>query len=137
AEYGAFTGYGRTEVFAGAEGSANVGLGKDGFKGKLQAFAGAKAGVTGGGEVAGIGAGGTAEGWYGAAGAELKWDFGKGDDGKYHFGGKVGAALGVGGAVGGEFTVDPGKVTHAFGEAADAIGDTAGSVKHTVGGWFD
>ncbi|WP_229873223.1 hypothetical protein [Streptomyces cirratus] len=137
AEYGPLSGYGRTEVFAGAEASAGVGLGKEGFNGKFQAFAGGKASVAGGGEVAGIGAGGTAEGWYGAAGAELKWDFGKGDDGKYHFGGKVGAALGVGGAVGGEFTVDPGKVTDAFSDAAHAIGDTAGSVKHTVGGWFD
>ncbi|MFI5825838.1 hypothetical protein ACIA6C_01035 [Streptomyces sp. NPDC051578] len=136
AEKGIFGAYGRTEVFAGGEAGVSAGVGKEGLNAGAKAFAGGKVSVAGGGEVAGLGAGGTAEGWYGA-GAEAKATFGKGDDGKWHIGGKVGIALGVGGAVGGEFTVDPHKVSNAFGDAADAIGDTAGSVKHTVGGWFD
>ncbi|MFF0436798.1 hypothetical protein ACFYU9_31830 [Streptomyces sp. NPDC004327] len=136
AEYGYVGAYGRGEAFAGGEASASAGVGKDGLNAGVKAFAGAKASVAGGGELAGIGAGGTAEGWTGA-GAEAKVTFGKGDDGKWHVGGKVGVALGIGGSVGGEFTVDPHKVTEAFSDAADAVGDTAGSVKDEVVSWFD
>ncbi|TDU77620.1 hypothetical protein EDD91_4379 [Streptomyces sp. KS 21] len=136
ANYGVVGGYGRFEGFAGGEASASLGLGKDGFNGGFKAFAGEKGAVAAGTEVAGLGAGATAEGWAGA-GAEFKWDFGKGEDGKYHFGGKAGLALGIGGAVGGEFTVDPGKVKDAAGDAADWVGDTAGSVKDEVTSWFD
>ncbi|MFE2481276.1 hypothetical protein [Streptomyces sp. NPDC059389] len=136
ANYGVVGGYGRFEGFAGGEASASLGAGKDGVNAGVKAFAGEKASVATGAEVAGLGAGATAEGWYGA-GAEAKVTFGKGDDGKYHFGGKVGLALGLGGAVGGEFTVDPGKVKDAAGDAADWVGDTAGSVKDEVTSWFD
>ncbi|MFJ3198862.1 hypothetical protein [Streptomyces sp. NPDC086989] len=136
ANYGYVGGYARAEGFAGGEASAGATLGKDGFNGKFAAFAGEKGSVATGGEVAGLGAGATAEGWAGV-GAEFKWDFGKGEDGKYHFGGKGGLALGIGGAVGGEFTVDPGKVKDAAVDAADWVGDTAGSVKDEVTGWFD
>ncbi|MFF4105241.1 hypothetical protein [Streptomyces sp. NPDC001903] len=136
ANYGVVGGYGRFEGFAGGEASASLGAGKEGFNAGVKAFAGEKASVATGAEVAGLGAGATAEGWYGA-GAEAKVTFGKGEDGKYHFGGKVGLALGLGGAVGGEFTVDPGKVKDAAGDAADWVGDTAGSVKDEVTSWFD
>ncbi|MFB7054784.1 hypothetical protein ACFCXT_16905 [Streptomyces vinaceus] len=135
-EYGVVGSYQRMEGFAGGEAAVSAGAGLEGVNAGAKAFAGAKATVAGGGEVAGIGAGGTAEGWAGA-GAEAKVTFGKGDDGKFHIGGKVGVALGVGGSVGGEFTIDPDKVGNAFSGAADAVGDTAGSVKDTVVGWFD
>ncbi len=124
-EYGYVGTYERVEGFAGGEASVGVGAGKEGLNASAKAFAGGKATVAGGGELAGIGAGGTAEGWAGA-GVEAKATFGKGDDGKWHIGGKVGVALGVGGSVGGEFTVDPGKVGDAFSDAADEIGS-----------WFD
>ncbi|MEU3772331.1 hypothetical protein AB0F11_03760 [Streptomyces sp. NPDC032472] len=136
AEYGHVGVNGRVEGFAGGEASVGVGAGKDGLNASAKAFAGAKATAAGGGELAGIGAGGTAEGWAGA-GVEAKATFGKGEDGKWHIGGKVGAAVGVGGSVGAEFTVDPHKVGEAFDDAADAVGDFAGGVKDTVGGWFD
>ncbi|MEV0409423.1 hypothetical protein AB0I68_01120 [Streptomyces sp. NPDC050448] len=125
AEYGYLGAYERTEVFAGGEAAVSAGAGQDGLNAGAKAFAGAKASVAGGGELAGIGAGGTAEGWAGA-GAEAKVTFGKEDDGKWHVGGKVGLALGLGGSVGGEFTIDPHKVSDAFGDAADAVGS-----------WFD
>ncbi|MEU0148437.1 hypothetical protein ABZ119_21105 [Streptomyces sp. NPDC006288] len=147
AEYGPYAGvYGRAEGFAGAEASAGLKAGKDGVVVNAKAFAGAKASVAGGGEVAGIGFGTTAEGWAGP-GAEAKWGFEKNDDGVYKLGGKVGLSPALGGSVGLEFTVDPDKVAESVGDAADAVGDvagdgldalgdTAGSVKGTVGGWL-
>ncbi|MEV0412550.1 hypothetical protein AB0I68_17525 [Streptomyces sp. NPDC050448] len=135
-EYGYAGVYERAEGFAGGEAAVSAGVGPEGLNAGAKAFAGAKGTVAGGGELAGIGAGGTAEGWAGA-GAEAKVTFGKGEDGKFHIGGKVGVALGLGGSVGAEFTVDPHKVGKAFGDAADAVGDAAGSVKDTVSGWFD
>lgn len=146
AEYGPYAGvYGRAEGFAGAEASAGLKAGKDGVVVNAKAFAGAKASVAGGGEVAGIGFGATAEGWAGP-GAEAKWGFEKNDDGVYKVGGKVGLSPALGGSVGLEFTVDPDKVSKSVGDAAEAVGDVvgdgvdalgnaAGSVKDTVGGW--
>ncbi|MCW7946569.1 hypothetical protein AAW14_32455 [Streptomyces hygroscopicus] len=128
AEYGYLGGaYVRGTGFDGAEAQAGAGAGLDGLNAKAKAFAGAKAGVAGGGEVAGIGAGATAEGWAGA-GAEAGVTFGKGDDGKFHIGAKVGVALGLGGAVGAEFTVDPHKVSAAASDAADAVGGAVDAV---------
>ncbi|MEU6596895.1 hypothetical protein [Streptomyces flaveolus] len=133
AEYGYLGGaYVRGTGFDGAEAQASAGAGLEGLNAGAKAFAGAKVGVAGGGEVAGIGAGATAEGW-GGAGAEAKVTFGKGDDGKYRVGGKVGLALGLGGSVGAEFTVDPDKVSHAAGDAADALGDAADAVGDAAG----
>ncbi|MFK0257489.1 hypothetical protein [Streptomyces sp. NPDC090445] len=120
--------YARSEGFAGGEAAVSGTARWDNVSAGAKAFAGGKLGVAGGGEVAGIGAGGTAEGWAGA-GAEAKVTFGKGDDGKWHVGGKVGVALGLGGAVGGEFTIDTDKVTKAAGDTADWVGDTAGDIK--------
>ncbi|MCX4510541.1 hypothetical protein OHA27_09510 [Streptomyces sp. NBC_01619] len=147
AEYGPYAGvYGRAEGFAGAEASAGLKVGKEGVSVNAKAFAGAKGSVAGGVEAAGIGIGGTAEGWAGP-GAEAKWGFEKNDDGVYKFGGKVGLSPALGGAVGLEFTVDPDKVGKSVadaadavggfvGDGADALGDTAGSVRNTVGGWL-
>ncbi|MET9804479.1 hypothetical protein [Streptomyces sp. NPDC006368] len=147
AEYGPYAAvYGRTEGFAGAEASAGLKAGKNGVVVNAKAFAGGKASVAGGGEIAGIGFGATAEGWAGP-GAEAKWGFEKHDDGVYKLGGKVGRSPALGGSVGLEFTVDPDKVSKSVGDAADAvgntvgdgvdtIGDAAGSVKDTVGGWL-
>ncbi|MEE4597639.1 hypothetical protein V2J94_38170 [Streptomyces sp. DSM 41524] len=128
---------------AGGEAAVSAGAGLEGVNAGAKAFAGGKVSAAGGGEVAGIGGGGTAEGWAGA-GAEAKVTFGKEEDGKFHIGGKVGVGLGLGGSVGAEFTIDPGKVSDAAGDAADFVGDTAdsvsdaaGSVKDGVVGLFD
>ncbi|MEV1047192.1 hypothetical protein [Streptomyces sp. NPDC049916] len=147
AEYGPYAGvYGRAEAFAGAEANAGLKAGKDGVVVNAKAFAGAKGAVAGGGEVAGIGFGATAEGWAGP-GAEAKWGVEKNDDGVYKIGGKLGLSPALGGSLGLEFTVDPDKVTRSVGDAADAVGngigdgvdalgDTAGALKDTVGGWL-
>ncbi|MEU6212119.1 hypothetical protein ABZ891_19735 [Streptomyces sp. NPDC047023] len=143
AEYGHMGYYMRGEGFAGAEAGVSAGASLSGVNAGAKAFAGAKATYAGGGELAGIGAGGTAEGWAGA-GVEAKVTFGKGEDGKFHIGGEAGVALGLGGKLGGEFTVDPAKVSaaasdaaNAVGDAANAVGDAAGSVKDEVTSWFD
>lgn len=118
--------YGRPETMAGAEAGVNAGIGLEGVHAGAEAFAGAKAGVSGGADIGGIGAGGTLEGWAGA-GAEADATLGKGEDGKWKIGATVGAAVGLGGEVGFEITVDPGKIADTAGDAADAIGDTAGA----------
>ncbi|MFC7843475.1 hypothetical protein [Streptomyces sp. NPDC057382] len=147
AEYGPYAAaYGRVEGFAGAEASAGLKAGKDAVVVNAKAFAGGKASVAGGGELAGIGFGTTAEGWAGP-GAEAKYGLEKNEDGVYKLGGKVGLSPALGGSVGLEFTVDPDKVSQSVSDAADAlgnvvgdgvdtIGDTADSVTDTVGGWL-
>ncbi|MCX5238073.1 hypothetical protein OG824_23020 [Streptomyces prunicolor] len=52
----------RADGFVGAEVGVNAKAAKDEFTVGAKAFAGAKGGVAGGGEVAGIGLGATAEG---------------------------------------------------------------------------
>ncbi|MBX7551143.1 hypothetical protein K1Y78_24640 [Streptomyces sp. tea 10] len=106
-----------------------------------KAFAGAKGGVAGGGEAAGIGFGATAEGWAGP-GAEAWWGYKKDDNGVYHVGGKAGAPPILGGSVGFEITVDPHKLSKtadaaadALGDAADAVGDGIDTVKDGVTHW--
>ncbi|MDX3116935.1 hypothetical protein [Streptomyces scabiei] len=136
AEYGPYAGvYGRTEGFAGAEIGGNAKATKDEFTLGGKAFAGAKAGVTGGGEVAGIGFGATAEGWAGP-GAEAWWGYKKGQDGKFHLGGKAGGSAILGGSVGFEITVDTDKLGKTVGDAADAVGDGIRSVGDDVIDWF-
>jgi hypothetical protein len=143
AEYGPYAGvYGRTEGFAGAEAGVNAKATKDEFTVGAKAFAGAKGTVAGGGEVAGIGFGASAEGWAGP-GAEAWWGYKKDDDGKFHLGGKAGISPILGGSVGFEITVDPDKLSKTVGDAADAVGDAAdavgdgiSSVKDSVTDWF-
>ena len=144
AEYGSLVGaYGRLEGFAGAEAGVSAKLTKEEVTVGAKAFAGAKGTAAGGVEVAGIGIGGTAEGWAGP-GAEAWWGYKKDEDtGVWKIGGKAGASPILGGALGVEITVDPDKVTKTAGDAAeavgdglDAVGDAAGSVKDTVGSWF-
>ncbi|WP_329365368.1 hypothetical protein [Streptomyces sp. NBC_01483] len=143
AEYGPYAGvYGRADGFAGAEAGVNAKATKDELTVGAKAFAGAKGGVAGGGEVAGIGFGATAEGWAGP-GAEAWWGYKRDDDGKFHLGGKAGASPIVGGAAGFEITVDPDKLSKTVGDAADAVGDAVdsvgdgiGSVKDSVTNWF-
>ncbi|WP_421106431.1 hypothetical protein [Streptomyces sp. NEAU-S77] len=136
AQYGHLGTYLRTEAFAGGEVAVSGGAGLEGINAGVKGFAGGKVSVAGGGEVAGLGGGGTAEGMFGIGG-EAKLTFGMEEDGKFHFGGKLGGSLGFGGSVGAEFTVDPDKVTDAAGDAADFVGDAAGSVKDGVVGLFD
>ncbi|MER7686181.1 hypothetical protein [Streptomyces sp. NPDC097610] len=143
AEYGPYAGvYGRADGFAGAEAGVNAKATKDELTVGAKAFAGAKGGVTGGGEVAGIGFGATTEGWAGP-GAEAWWGYKRDDDGEFHLGGKAGASPIVGGAAGFEITVDPDKLSKTVGDAADAVGDAVdsvgdgiGSVKDSVTNWF-
>ncbi|MCT9107878.1 hypothetical protein N4G69_19920 [Streptomyces mirabilis] len=143
AEYGPYAGvYGRADGFAGAEAGVNAKATKDELTVGAKAFAGAKGGVAGGGEVAGIGFGATAEGWAGP-GAEAWWGYKKDDDGKFHLGGKAGVSPILGGAAGFEITVDPDKLSKTVGDAADAVGDAVdsvgdgiGSVKDSVTNWF-
>lgn len=104
--------------------------------------AGANGGVAGGGEVAGIGFGGTPEGWAGP-GAKAWWGYKKDDDGNFHLAGKAGVSPILGGSVGFEITVDPDKLSETAGDAADAVGDAVdsiddgiGSVKDSVTHWF-
>ncbi|WP_372350702.1 hypothetical protein [Streptomyces sp. KL116D] len=73
----------------------------------------------------------TGEAWAGV-GAEANVDLGM-KDGKFTIGGELGAGLGVGGKVGVNITVDPGKLTDAIGDGADAVGD---AWDNTVGSWF-
>ncbi|SCK39004.1 putative T7SS-secreted protein [Streptomyces sp. WMMB 322] len=127
---------GKASAFAGAQAEAKGSVGMDGVHGEAGAFAGAKAEAEGHASVAGIGVGGTAEGWAGA-GAEAKFDAGFKDDGTFVVGGEVGVGLGLGGKLGGQVEIDPGKVTDAAGDAVDAVGDWGSSAKDTVGGWFD
>ncbi|WP_225835954.1 hypothetical protein [Streptomyces sp. NK08204] len=143
AEYGPYGGvYVRADGFAGAEVGPNAKVTKDEVTVGAKGFAGAKGGVAGGGEVAGIGFGASAEGWAGP-GAEAWWGYKKDEDGKYHLGGKFGASPVLGGAVGLEITVDPHKLSETAGDAADALGDAAGavgdglsSVKDSVTSWL-
>ena len=135
-EAGYFETSGKASAYAGAEAEAKGSIGADGVHGEAGAFAGAKATAEGHASVAGVGVGGTAEAWAGV-GAEAKFDAGFKDDGTFTIGGEGGVGLGVGAKLGGQIEIDPGKVTDAAGDAADAVGDWGGSAKDTVGGWFD
>ncbi|MEX2981326.1 hypothetical protein [Streptomyces sp. C36] len=128
--------YTRAEGFAGVEGGVTAKATKDEVTVGAKRFSGGKTSVAGGFEIAGIGIGGTAEGWAGA-GAEAKWGYMKDETtGKWELGTKAGFSGPLGGALGVEITVDPHKFSKAVGHAADAVGDTAGSVKRTISSWF-
>ncbi|MFF6993744.1 hypothetical protein ACFY93_02080 [Streptomyces sp. NPDC008313] len=142
-EYGPYGGaYVRTEGFAGGEAGVNAKITKEEVTVGAKAFAGGKASVAGGGEVAGIGIGATAEGWAGP-GAEAWYGYKKDDDGVWHLGGKAGLSPILGGSVGVEITVDPDKISEtagdavdALGDATDAVGDGLSSLKDGVTDWF-
>ncbi|MFI5684794.1 hypothetical protein [Streptomyces sp. NPDC051636] len=126
--------YGRTEGFAGAEAGVNAKLTKEEATVGAKAFYGAKQSIAGGVEVAGIGIGGSAEGGVGeGVDAWVGW---KNKNGVWKFGAKGFGAAAVGAGAGVEITVDTHKFGKAVDGAADAVGDFAGSVKNTVGGWF-
>ncbi len=132
AEYGPYAGgYGRVEGFAGAEAGVNAKVTKEEVTVGAKAFAGAKGTIAGGGEVAGIGVGAAAEGWAGP-GAEAWWGYKKDDDGTFRLGGKAGVSPILGGSVGFEITLDPDKLSKSVGDAADAVGDGASSVKDNI-----
>jgi hypothetical protein len=118
--YGVVGAQAEGKAFVGADASAKASVGKDGLHAGAEAFAGAKATGSVSADVAGVGVGTTGEGWAGA-GAEAKADLGM-KDGKFTVGGEVGVGLGLGGKVGVNVTVDPGKVVHSLGDAADAVG---------------
>jgi type VII secretion system ESX-1 substrate len=111
---------GSGKAFVGADAGVDGTFGTHGVNVGADAFAGAKATGEVHGDIGGLGAGATGEAWAGV-GAEAHATFGEGDDGKWHIGGEAGLGLGVGGKVGFEFTVDPGEVTDALGDAASAL----------------
>ncbi|MCX3061784.1 hypothetical protein OFY01_18860 [Streptomyces sp. GXMU-J5] len=119
------------KAFAGADGSVKASVGKDGVHAGAEAFAGAKATGSASADVGGVGAGVNGEAWAGV-GAEANVDLGM-KDGKFTIGGDVGLGLGLGAKVGVDITIDPGKVVHSVGDAADAVGD---AWDDTVGSWF-
>ncbi|MFL0395179.1 hypothetical protein ACH0CM_20955 [Streptomyces albus] len=127
--------YVRGTGFAGGEAGLTAGADVDGVKVSRDAFAGVKGGAAGGVEAGGISIGATGEAWAGA-GSEADFKLGRTEDGKLRIGAKAGAALPFGGAVGLEVTIDPGKVAKTAGDAADAVGDTVGSIKNTLTGIF-
>ncbi|MFJ9768648.1 hypothetical protein ACIRUY_33105 [Streptomyces erythrochromogenes] len=130
AETGRFGTYGRFEGFAGGEVSGTAQATKEEVTLGVKAFAGAKAGVAGGLEYAGIGIGGTAEGWNGP-GAKA-WAGWKHDEttGVWRPDADAGASLPRGGALGFEITVDPAKVKEAVGAAADSVGEAVGDFRN-------
>ncbi|WP_229816062.1 hypothetical protein [Streptomyces lucensis] len=135
AEYGDYGGvYGRTEGFAGAEASVGAKLTKEEATVNAKAFYGAKQSIAGGVEFAGIGIGGSAEGGVGE-GVEA-WAGWKKENGTWKIGadGFVSEAIGAGAGV--EITFNPHKFKKSVGDAADAVGDFAGSVKDSVVGLF-
>ncbi|MEW2134804.1 putative T7SS-secreted protein [Streptomyces sp. NPDC005435] len=120
-EYGVVGVQAEGKAFAGAEASANVGVGKDGLHAGAEGFAGAKASGSVGADVAGVGAGVNGEAWAGI-GASADVDAGM-KDGKITIGGNLGVGLGVGGKIGFDVTVDPGKVGDTIADAADWVDD--------------
>ncbi|MQY39238.1 hypothetical protein SRB17_72600 [Streptomyces sp. RB17] len=130
-KYGLAQAQANGKAYVGVDGSANVGVGKDGLHAGAEAFAGAKATGTVSGDVAGVGAGVTGEAWAGV-GASADVDAGM-KDGKFTIGGNLGVGLGIGGKVSFDVTVDPSKVLNSVDDAADAVGD---AWDHTVGSWL-
>ncbi|MFI6475974.1 hypothetical protein ACIBL5_37780 [Streptomyces sp. NPDC050516] len=108
ADYGDLAGvYGRTDGFAGAEASANLKLTKEESVVKLKGFYGAKQGVAGGGEFAGIGIGASTEGGIGDGGSA--WAGWKKENGTWKLGAKGFVADAVGAGAGVEITFNPHK----------------------------
>ncbi|MGW2874777.1 hypothetical protein ACWDBP_00445 [Streptomyces sp. NPDC001233] len=139
ADYGDAGGvYGRGEGFVGGEAGLQAKATKDEVSAGAKAFFGAKGGVAGGFEIAGISIGGNAEGWAGP-GAEAKAGWAKQDDGGWKFDAEAGASPIMGGATGVEIAFDPHKFHKAVGEAADtldgaadAVGDGINSFKNSL-----
>ncbi|MFE9368439.1 hypothetical protein ACFYM2_01445 [Streptomyces sp. NPDC006711] len=144
AEYGPWIGgYVRGDGFVGGEMGATGKVTKKEVLVKAKAFAGGKIGGATGFEVAGIGIGGTAEGWAGP-GFEAWGGWKKDDNGVYRLDADAGASPIVGGSLGLEITVDPHKLSECAGDLADAVGDGtkvighgATSLRDTITGWFD
>ncbi|MFG2710820.1 hypothetical protein ACGFX2_09640 [Streptomyces goshikiensis] len=122
-EYGPGGAYGRVEGFAGGEASGSLKVTKEEVGVGAKAFAGGKAGGAAGFEFAGIGLGGTAEGWAGA-GAEAFAGYEKDKNtGVWEFDARAGLAPGLGGGLGLEITIDPKKVAKSAHDVADAVGE--------------
>lgn len=120
---------GTTEINLDALGGLSSGLGanigRDGVKGSAELFGGAKVGVDGSSEVAGIGIDSKVEAWRGYG---FKYDFtyGRDDEGKFRFGWTGGYAQNAGMAGSVVFTVDPADLWRRVQEAVPFIAGTAG-----------
>lgn len=125
-EHGPHAAYGRVEAFAGGEAGVSGKLTQEEVTVGAKAFAGGKLTAAGGVESGGLGVGLTGEGWAGK-GAEASFGWRKDEEtGEWKVKGKGGLSPLFGGAVGLEITVDP-----------DKIKKTAGEVAHEIGSWFD
>ncbi|MGY0491355.1 putative T7SS-secreted protein [Streptomyces sp. WG-D5] len=133
-EAGRFESSAKAEAFVGGQADVGASVGSHGARLGAEGFVGGKATTEAHASVAGVGVGGTAEGWVGI-GAEAHLDAGM-QKGKLVIGGSAGAAVGFGGQVGGQVEIDPGKVTDAMGDAADAAGDWSGKVVGAAGSVF-
>ncbi|MDO4783628.1 MAG: WXG100 family type VII secretion target [Propionibacteriaceae bacterium] len=121
AEWGVLEAKGKGEAYVGGKADVELGVGKSGINAEAEAFAGARASVSGSADVAGVGVTGGAEGWAGI-GASAKAQFGK-VDGKYGFKLELGAAIGIGGKVSIGFQVDVPKLVNSVKDGARAVGD--------------
>ncbi|MEA5360895.1 hypothetical protein VA596_15210 [Amycolatopsis sp., V23-08] len=101
------------EAEVSAEAGANVSLGFESVDVGAKGFAGAKVGVDGHADVAGLRVAGTAEGWSGL-GAEGRARFGWGPDGSFTIGADAGVAVGIGGKLGFSITLSPAKTPKAL-----------------------
>ncbi|MFD7297894.1 putative T7SS-secreted protein [Streptomyces sp. NPDC059897] len=133
-ETGVFEASGKVHGLLGADAQVSGSVGKNGAHLGGEAFAGGRLAADGHASVAGVGVGGTAEGWAGA-GLEGHVDAGM-ENGKVLIGADVGAAVGFGGKLGAEVEIDPMKVAKSFGDAADAAGEWSEGAAGAVGSVF-
>jgi hypothetical protein len=125
-EDGPHAAYGRLEAFAGGEAGMTGKPTQEEVAVGAKAFGGGKVTAAGGVESGGLGVGLTGEGWAGkGAEASFGWQKDK-KTGVWEIGGKAGLSPLFGGAVGLEITVDPGEIKK-----------TVGAVAHEIGNWFD
>jgi len=118
---------GTTEINLDALGGLSSGLGanigRDGVTGSAELFGGAKVGVDGSSEIAGVGVDSKVEVWRGY-GFTYDFTYGRDDEGKFRFGWTGGYAQNVGMAGSAVFTVDPDDLWRRVQEAVPFIAGT-------------
>ena len=103
---------------------------------KAESFAGARAGYSAKGGVAGIGYGIEAEVWAGA-GAKFEVNGGLDKDGKFKLEFSIGIAAGVGAMVKIKLEIDTKVIGKVIGDVVKAVGDVIGAIFGAVAGLFD
>ncbi|WP_130342492.1 polymorphic toxin type 28 domain-containing protein [Herbihabitans rhizosphaerae] len=123
-ERGPVRGRVKGNIVVGAEAKGSLRSNKEGFTAAGDAIGGAKLGIRGQVDVAGIGVGANA-GVMAGLGARGHVTAGKGADGLWHLRGEGGAALGVGAEAGFDLSLDVARARAAAVAAGEAIGDGA------------